>query len=94
MNFTNEHIKFGTQHIMNLVYTSYKNETFNEASNYHPTKEINYIINKFIGNNKFFEILKEYEKYYNSIIIEIIPIKSASFLCLKIGGKDEKRERK
>ncbi len=32
MNFTNEHIKFGTQHIMNLVYTSYKNETFNEAS--------------------------------------------------------------
>ena len=60
----NEGIEFSTQHFMELIYKAYKNQTYNEESDCHPTREVNYITRKFKDNKKFIEILNKYEVYY------------------------------
>ena len=61
----NEQIDFSTQHFMELIFKAYRDKTYNEGSSYYPTKEVNYIVNKFKENKKFLEILNKYKIYYN-----------------------------
>lgn len=87
----NEHINFGTQHIMKSIYQTYKNRTFNDISNFHPTKEVNYVVNKFKDNKRFLQILRKYEKYYkySKWILQIENVGDSNAYDMKIDMFEE-----